>query len=149
MKIIGTGTVKPGGDVSRKKASSGAGGDFGKILESELAETKQAEAVSHVNPVDSVLALQQVGDEEVDRKKTMAYGSDLLDGLERLRNQLLLGEVSLSQLKSIEARMKNYRKGFIDPTLSSIIDDIEVRVAVEVAKYERYVRSESPSKDEG
>lgn len=140
MKITHTGPVKTGGDVNRKKSASGASGDFGKILESELAETKDSAPVVAAQSIDSILALQQVNDEEISRKKTIAYGHDLLDGLERLRNQLLLGEVSFSQLKNIERLMQNYRKdSFTDPALTDIINDIETRVAVEIAKYEKYI----------
>lgn len=139
MKITTTGTVKTGGDVSRKKSSSSASGDFGKILESELSETKESQNVAPAKSIDAILAVQQVNDEELSRKKAISYGHDLLDGLERLRNQLLMGEVSFTQLKNIEKLMQNYRKdSFTDPALTSIIDEIETRVAVEIAKFEKY-----------
>ena len=66
----------------------------------------------------------------------ISYGDGLLDQLKTLQYQLLEGEVSYEQLQDLEKTFRKLPKRLdsIPSDLKGIIDDIQIRVAVELAK---------------
>jgi len=141
IKIVGGGNISGTGDIKKKIKAGAASGNFGSILSSAIAdETSGAGAAGATSPVAGVnpfLAIQQISDEETNRQTTIKYGNDLLDGLSSLREQLLIGEISANSLQNIKQRVANKdRSTFTDPNLKSIIEEIETRVEVEIAKLE-------------
>ncbi len=141
IKITGSGGVSGSSDIKKKKQIGGAG-NFGALLKSEIAgdvaESQETSATSAIAQANPFLALQQVSSEEAGRQQTIKYGNDLLNSLENLRDQMLIGScVSQEELKRIEQKVRQRDKNaFHDPHLNSIIDEIETRVAVELAKLE-------------
>jgi len=140
IKINNTGGINSTSKLTKKGKISG-GGDFGSILESALAD--EASDVHDSMPVQGAnpfLAIQQVSDEESRQQKQIKYGNDLLNGLERIREQLLIGEVSIHELKKMEKQLNNQNNSaFMEPRLKDIINQIETRVAVEIAKLEAMI----------
>jgi hypothetical protein len=60
----------------------------------------------------------------------------LLDKLDELRHGLLMGSLTRSQLAELE-RLVSIRRGDVDdPQLNALLDDIDLRVQVEIAKYD-------------
>jgi hypothetical protein len=90
-----------------------------------------------VSALDGILALQEVSDEDVGKKKAIRQGLSTLDALEDLRLAILLGEVTPTQLERIQKRMELQRGIAMDPKLQSLMNEIEVRAAVELAKLGR------------
>lgn len=68
--------------------------------------------------------------------ETISYGDDLLDQLRDLHYQLLDGEVSYTHLQELETTLNQlpHLLNSIPINLKEIITDIQVRVAVELAK---------------
>lgn len=144
MKITGFSPVRPGAASStkaRKDAASSSG--FADLLvESET----DANGVVPVTPVDdtapvssmsALLSLQEIPDEEVRKKKALLHGSATLEALEKLRDALLLGMISENVLRNINTLLAERRQQINDPRLIAIMDEIELRAAVELAKFER------------
>lgn len=123
----------------RRSVSSSSG--FGGMLD-ELAENGEASAAEQAAPaaplsdVGQMLMIQEVSDEEANRKKAIRTAHLTLDALEELRTSILFGEVSESQLQKIQATIARQQSLVMDPHLKSILEDIELRVAVELAKFE-------------
>ena len=86
--------------------------------------------------VTPLLALQEVPDAATGRSRAIRKGHDLLDQLERIRHALLLGTISPGQLQRTMRLLKERRDEFDDPNLREVIDEIELRVMVELAKFE-------------
>ena len=61
----------------------------------------------------------------------------MLDQLEDLRRDLLLGAIEKEKLSSLAQRMRAHRRQTDDPRLNEIIDEIELRAEVEIAKLTR------------
>lgn len=97
--------------------------------------------------ISAVLTLQSVSEEETARKQLIRKGHDLLDSLETLRRQLLIGAIPLEVLKELSGRLANQRERVSDPTLIALIDDIELRAAVELAKLEKMAEESKGSQN--
>lgn len=122
--------------VARAKKSQSA---FSSHL--EAASTSATSQVAATSSLSALLSVQEVGDEG--RKKVMVYGQFLLDDLEEVRLKILSGELSKEQLerlkKSLQQR-KNQNLETTDPHLHAIIEEIEMRAAIELAKMEMAAR---------
>ena len=135
MKITGTsGISTPGvGQGARRTAESG----FSLPVAGEAAGASGASraiGVSTLGSVDALLALQQV-DEPLERKRrAVRRGGRLLDLLDRLRLALLGGELGEGELRALAAAVQEQRGSTDDPALEAVLDQIETRAAVELAK---------------
>jgi hypothetical protein len=146
MKINDSSGIRSSAPLRRKTGVQGAGG-FEDLL--NLGEAGAADAaggvsdVAGISSLDGVLALQGMSDEESRRKEVVRQGQGMLDTLESLRRSLLAGIVPASVIHELDARLSRQRIGISDPKLLEVLDDIELRVAVEKAKLEAALRIHS------
>ncbi len=124
--------------MRRAERSARGGGDrFG--VESSRDEAP-AQALSTATPlasVDAVLTLQQVEPESGPRERALYRGHSLLDRLDDIRHDILAGAISGRKLESLAVTLRSEREKVSDARLSAILDEIELRAAVELAKLER------------
>ena len=100
---------------------------------------ENAQATENTAPVgglESILAAQEVPDALGGPSKgiLVRYGDELLDHLDELKLAILGGVVSKEKLANLAQMLRQKRQTCDDPRLNSIIDEIELRVEVEVAK---------------
>lgn len=143
MKIDGYNNIKSSSGVKKRGSASGLGSisSFEDLLTTQEAGGASATIeVAASAPVSGLFALQEVEDASVGRKKLIKRGHDILDSLDELRRGLLLGAVPAHVLRSIDQKITAARgeiaAGFADPSLTAILDEIELRAAVELAKLE-------------
>ena len=115
------------------------GGDFATALHEESSATGGHGAVGGavgIGGVSTVLALQAAPDstERRARRKAVERGDAMLDSLEEIRLGLLLGTIPLGRLEQLAQMVRARREQVNDPRLTAILDDIELRAAVELAK---------------
>lgn len=72
--------------------------------------------------------------EKEKKRKNIQWGNDLLDQLESLRSNLLTGNISHKDLIKLSHSLNTKKENITDPQLHEIIREIEIRVAVELAK---------------
>lgn len=136
IKIVNTPPVGPTQPGKRKSSSGGSSSvDF----ESYLHDADDADAPHQANAAggaNSFLFLQEISDEEVRRQKALQQGKQAIHALEQLHRDLLLGHVPESTLLRLESMVKRQREQFTDPRLQALLDEIELRAAVELAKLE-------------
>lgn len=118
---------KSGGDFSShlgSSATSGAGG-------SDFSET------STVASVNNILSLQEVPDatQEENRRALYERGHDILDRLEEIQRDILSGVMSKDRLQNLAQMLRQRRLNVADPKLQAILDEIELRAEVEIAKW--------------
>ncbi|MEZ5691690.1 MAG: flagellar assembly protein FliX [Rickettsiales bacterium] len=127
-------------DKSKKRAGAGKSSSFSNMLDiSENSDTIKTSSTANIAPsqqISGILSLQELSDEEINRQKSVKYGNDLLDTLEQLRKRLLIGTMSMDTLRNIKTQLSKQKQNVMDPHLLSIIDDIDLRAAVELAKLE-------------
>lgn len=137
MKITYTPPVKGPGKAEKKRSSSSTSGtDFEGFLEG-LEGSGSASSAQGVSEVSNFLFLQEVSDEEIARQKAFQQGKNMVAILEQLHRDLLLGTVPEATLRRLEGVVGRQRESFTDPRLQALLDDIELRAAVELAKLER------------
>lgn len=144
MKVQGPGSTR-GTSSTKKTSKSGgkSGADFARALNDVSGEDTRSEAAASSGPVsavDALLSLQQVDDATQGtggRAQAMAWGEDMLDRLEAIRDALLMGAVPYDRLVQLAESVSKRAANTDDPKLSGILSEIEVRAQVELAKLEK------------
>jgi len=140
MKIDRTGPVRPAAPAKRsEKAGKAQGSSFSQHLKPGPEAVAGAVAPSPVSTVDALLSIQEVGDATTGQSKSRArkWGNDVLDQLEQLRIGIVGGVIPRHELERIAAMVEGQRKRTDDPALEMILDEIELRAKVELAKLDR------------
>ncbi len=117
------------------RGQAGKSGGFFKALAGVEAQT--ATPLSGAAPppgVDAILALQEVAGEADSDTRGRRHGENLLDRLDDLRLALLDGRLSAAAIERLAKQAAAGRAQVRDPRLAEILDDIELRAAVELAK---------------
>ena len=93
-----------------------------------------ASAMSGVAGMNALMALQGVETATERRRRAVRRGSGLLDRLDELKMALLSGEAGEGALERLGRTLKEERPEDADPALTSLLDQIDLRAAVELAK---------------
>jgi Class II flagellar assembly regulator len=102
--------------------------------------TRQAQTTSAMVNVGSLLALQGIPEsKEEKRKRATRRANDLLDQLEGLKVATLSGNINPQQMINLKNTLANGFDEIDDPNLHNILEAIEQRAEVELAKLERYL----------
>lgn len=126
---IRTGSISGRGSAAR----SGSGVAF-HVEEGSTPVRSQAMApTAAMQDIGSLLALQAVEDPLARRKRSVRRGTELLDLLDSVKADLVVGLVSPARLDQMQRVLADARERG-EPGLDRLLDDIELRVAVELAK---------------
>lgn len=87
--------------------------------------------------IDAILALQAVDGPLTGKKKAVRRGASLLDMLDDIKTDLLIGRISAERLDRMTLMLAEARERSL-PGLDALLDDIELRVRVELAKFGRF-----------
>lgn len=131
--VRGGSNVGSSGKVDKKKV---AGGKFSAHMQGVENNDAAVNAATSLVGVNNLFMLQEVEGEEdrPSRAQMLERGEEMLDYLDRLRLGLLEGKLPLHMVQRLNALVKQWRGRAQDPKLESILDDIELRAAVELAK---------------
>lgn len=137
MRITGNKPLSGVRGKDAKKKTSSSGSVFIPDSGEETSQSESLSAGSGVQSMDALLALQEIRDEPDRRSKAARRGHSLLDGLEAMRADLLAGHISEERLESLAHEVAKEGKSG-DPKVDEVIDEIELRVKVELAKLGRF-----------
>jgi hypothetical protein len=100
---------------------------------------RSAGALSVGGPADvsALMVLQEVDDPTERKRRSVKRGRALLDELEQLKLELLAGTLSPARLETLTTLLTG-REASGDDGLDRVLDDIDLRVRVELAKSGRY-----------
>lgn len=134
-RIDGLGSVRTAQPVKRvAKSGAASGASFAKEL-GETEETTASAPLSETSSVSVILGVQEVDDALAHASRGKMRAESILDKLEELRLEILAGDVSKEKLLQL-TRMVNSRRAQIkDPRLAELLDAIDLRAQVELAKY--------------
>lgn len=127
--------------VSGRSAAgrTGSGMAFVPAGEESAVRVANSAPMAAAAGIDAILALQAVEDPAVAKKKrALRRGASLLDMLDAVKADLLVGRVSAGQLDQIVILLGEVRERSL-PGLDAVLDDIELRVQVELAKLGRFL----------
>jgi len=137
MKIEGPGPARPGTTRPAKGTGRGGGSRFADRLSAPGQGAQSVAGGTPIAQVDALLALQEVPDALERRKRQVRRGADLLDRLDSIRDALLTGRLPVHTLENLSRALEAQRGAVDDPRLKEIIEEIELRCAVELAKLGR------------
>ncbi len=132
MRIHGSnGTALAGQPAGTRRISSG-----GFTLGEQEAPRNAGAAGSlrAITTVDALLALQGVEDPTERKKRAVAKGRRALDVLDQLKIGLIDGSVDQSTLARLKVAADGLNDASGDPGLDAVMGEIDLRVAVELAK---------------
>lgn len=96
--------------------------------------TTSAAPLSGVSGLSSLVALQGVDNPLERRRRAIRRGSGLLDRLDELKLAMLGGETGHSALERLSRTLQEEREDDPDEGLKDLLDQIDLRAAVELAK---------------
>lgn len=141
MKVGGAGRAQGPAGASRAGKPRGRGGERFRIDGAGPADAAQATGpVAAAAPVDALIALQEVDSATDGNRKAVVRAEAMLDVLDDIKLSLLVGGVpkqKLDQLLKLVEQRRDSKTSFQDPRLAQVLDEIELRARVELAKYER------------
>jgi hypothetical protein len=137
MKITQNAPIRSTSIRRSGKTSAARSGQFTDHLVTGEAgvPTGNSNSSTPVNAVDSLLALQEVPDPTAGTSRAKLRAQDLLDHLDEVRHGLLAGALSRQMLDRLARLARSERQSVDDPRLQELLDEIELRAAVELAKY--------------
>lgn len=135
MKVTGaTPTGPAAGRVSARAADGFAVSQGGGTAQSSA--TTAAGGVSGVAGMSALMALQGVEDAVERRRRAVRRGSGLLDRLDELKLALLSDQDGEGALGSLRRTLAESRPDDDHAPLNALLDQIDLRAAVELAKAE-------------
>ena len=131
-----------------KKTESASGGaafatELGRVSsEGEDAQAAPVDQTGGIAGVEGVFAAQAVdpdsrGATPEERRRRAKRGAEILDRLEEVRRGLLMGAVPKDRLADLARLVREKREQGADPVISRLLDEIELRAEVELAKLSR------------
>ncbi|MFO1014869.1 MAG: flagellar assembly protein FliX [Caulobacteraceae bacterium] len=137
MKVSGPSGVGQAGQARGAKSAAAPG--FAPIRPGAVSETAPATAASSVSAVSSLealIALQEVGGPLERKRRAVNRAGRLLDALEDIKLGMLGEGASRASLEALGRAIREQRSSTDDPGLEGVLNEIETRAAVELAKLE-------------
>lgn len=100
----------------------------------ETSAMSQSAGPGPVSSLDALLALQSVGSPLERRRRAVGRAGRILDVLDDLKISILEGGMTYDALGRLMSAVKEQRDGTDDKALEGVLDEIETRAAVELAK---------------
>jgi Class II flagellar assembly regulator len=110
------------------------GGSFTVSEEDAPRTSTAAGTLRAISTIDALIALQGVEDPRERKKRALAKGRNALDVLDALKLGLLDGSADRSTLARLEVASEGLTETSGDAGLDAVLGEIELRVAVELAK---------------
>lgn len=111
-----------------------AGGTF-TLSEANVSQAQSAPvALRTLSGIDALIALQGIEDQGERRRRAVKHGARALDALDELKLGLLSGTLDQATLLRLKAVAADLKDGSGDERLDQVLSEIDLRVAVELAK---------------
>jgi hypothetical protein len=135
MEIKGPGRIESSTVRRLNKGANGSDSTFS-VSTAQDARSNAVSAPGPLTALDSILTLQGMDDPTDGRSRGLQQGEHLLDMLDQVRDGLLAGGIPRSTLNRLAVAVGRRHEGFADPKLQGVLDEIELRAHVELAKLE-------------
>jgi hypothetical protein len=138
MKVTGpSGPASATGARATPGQSAASGFSLSTPAVSTPAGVTAAASVNAVSSLEILMALQEVGGPLERRRRAVWRADKILGALESLKLELLEGALNPAVLESLTRAVREQRSMTDDPKLEGLLDEVETRAAVELAKLER------------
>lgn len=135
MKVVGpNGITTPSAGRTTRSASGFSLGQT--AAPASPAATTASAGPGGVSDVSALMALQGVEGPLEKRRRAIRRGGGLLDRLEALKLALLNGQTDQASLEQLARTLREERADDGDAGLNAVLDQIDLRASVELAKAE-------------
>jgi hypothetical protein len=132
MRIYGSnGTAVATAPSSARRT---AGGTFSVGGQEAPRNAPAASGLRSISTLDTLIALQGVDDFKERKKRAVRKGRNALDVLDQLKLGLIDGSIDQGTLARLKVASEGLNEGSGDAGLDAIMGEIDLRVAVELAK---------------
>lgn len=135
MRII-TSRTSESSRTERGRAGRAGSAVFSLDLPKDAPRAERAPAPVALAPLDALLSLQEEAGHKERKKRGVRRGRAMIDALDGLRVALLSGAIGPEAANRLQAAMAEAAPTG-DPALDPILEAIELRAAVELAKLRR------------
>lgn len=138
MKVGGSSGVTSNGGAGRARPASGGAFNLPGVSQAGgAAPTARAAGVTGVASLDALLALQEAEGPLERRRRAVGRAGRILDVLDDLKIAVLDGDLSTGHLDRLLRAVRDQRQATEDDRLEGLLNEIETRAAVELAKLQR------------
>ena len=150
MKIEGPSGPKSSSPTRRAGKASGAGGSFDALIggAEETSGAAPTQSSSAIARVDALLTIQGAEDpaQGAARKRMRKRSETILKALDGIRLSMLGGNLTVGHMIDVADIVAAHRERIGDPQLLEIIDEIDLRAQVELAKMRQALEMSAASK---
>jgi hypothetical protein len=136
MKIQGPGQTQGPSKTGKKEKSSSSDESFGDFMSKGVESGAAASTTKSIARVDALLTVQATEDPTAraarQRAKQRSHG--VLEELDKIRLGMLSGTLTVGHMIDIADVVASHREKISDPALTAIMDEIDLRAQVELAK---------------
>ena len=150
MKIQGPGQAQGPSKTSKKGKAGKSDASFGDFVAKETPAAATTQSAQSIAQVDALLAVQGAEDPTAGaaRKRMRRRSEVILDELEKIRMAMLGGTLTVGHMIDIADVVASHREKIMDPALTAIMDEVDLRAQVELAKMRVALDSQSsPAKN--
>jgi len=123
--------------ASRAAPKGAAGGASFSVNTGGSAQAAVAATTGlQVAALDALLTLQEAGEPLTGKRRAVKRSNDMLDLLDDIKLGILSGAVPRQTLRQLTKLVAERRDDFHEPGLQGVIDEIDLRAQVELAKLE-------------
>jgi hypothetical protein len=136
MKIDGPNRTQGASGTKGKSKTSPGSGNFGDMVTGAPAGAQETAATRQIARVDALLAVQAAEDPtaRATRGRMVRRSDRILDELESMRLAMLSGSLTVGHMVGIADVVAAHRERIDDPEMVAIMDEIDLRAQVELAK---------------
>lgn len=134
-------TDKAQSTSSKKKTgkTQGTSGTFSEFLTSAPKNVASTNVTHSVAQVDALLSIQEVKDPTSgkSKKRMIKRADDILDTLDKIKISMLSGTLTVGEVVDIADVIAVNREKVDDPKIMAVLDEIDLRAQVELAKLQK------------
>ena len=136
MKVEGPGKAQGATNAKKSGKTDKAGSHFGDFMTTGTAATESTSQTQSIGSVDSLLALQGAEDPtaKAARRRMKERANVILNELDKVRVAMLSGNLTVGHMIDIADVIATHREKITDPALTGLMDEVDLRAQVELAK---------------
>lgn len=136
MKVQGPGGPQ-GPSKSKNKGKAGESGEsFGAYVSAGPQSAAPAQTTQSIAQLDALLAIQGAEDpaSKAAKKRMRERSNTILTELDKIRMAMLGGTLTVGHMIDVADVVASHREKIMDPAMTAIMDEIDLRAQVELAK---------------
>jgi hypothetical protein len=136
MKVEGPGRTQGSSGVKKSDKAGASSEAFGDFMASGPGPASATTTSRSIAMVDTLLAVQAAEDPtaRAARKRARERSVSVLEELEKIRLGMLSGTLTVGHMIDIADVVASHRERISDPRLTAVMDEIDLRAQVELAK---------------